>query len=168
MIRKHATWMGIHPRSATFVSRFVILNFGEVYHQATIRCCVRCWGPFGLAQLLGGRGGRGATALPVDPRFCLTSLGDTARSTSRPYQLVATSATAPVVWGRWQVLGAAFRRAIASRKAVPADIKDQTSRPLRGKTEIVCHIPPPNASGDFGKLMFCARARRGYNLPQRV
>ena len=23
--------------------------------------------------------------------------------------------------------------------------------------EIVCHIPPPNASGDFGELKFCAR-----------
>ena len=27
--------------------------------------CVHCWGPFGLAQLLGGSGGRGATALPM-------------------------------------------------------------------------------------------------------
>ena len=116
-----------------------------------------CRVPFGISRLLGGSGGRGATALPVGPRFCLTPLGDTARSASGPYQLVATSATAPVVSGRWRVLGAALRRAIASRKAVPADIKDQTSRPLRGKTEIVCHIPPPNASGDFGKLKFCAR-----------
>ena len=63
----------------------------------------------------------------VDPRFCLTSLGDTARSASGPYQLVATSATAPVVSGRWRVLGAAFRRAIASRKTVPAEVKDQIS-----------------------------------------
>ena len=31
----------------------------------------------------------------VVPRFCLTSLGDTARSASGPYQLVATSATLP-------------------------------------------------------------------------
>ena len=31
MIRRHATWMGIHPRSATFVSRFHNINFGEVY-----------------------------------------------------------------------------------------------------------------------------------------
>ena len=51
---------------------------------------------------------------------------------------------------RWRVLCAALRRAIASRKAVPADIKDQTSRPLRGKTKIVCHIPPTRASGILG------------------
>ena len=34
------------------------------------------------------------------------------------------------------------------------------SRLFTGKTEIVCHIPPPNASGDFGNLKFCARVRR--------
>ena len=63
MIRRHATWMLIHPRSATFISR--LPDFGEVSTIAKIRCCVHCWGPFGLAQRLGGSGGRGATALPV-------------------------------------------------------------------------------------------------------
>ena len=81
---------------------------------------------------------------------------------------VATSATAPVVSGRWRVLGAASRRAIASRKAVPADVKEQFCVLLhssfqreRGK---VYPIPPPDASGDFGKLKFRARMgvrRRG-------
>ena len=63
MMRRHATWMLIHPRSATFVFRF-ISEIGD-FTISVIRCCVRCWGPFGLAQLLGGSGGRGATALPV-------------------------------------------------------------------------------------------------------
>ena len=27
--------------------------FGEVFSVATIRCCVRCWGPCGIPQLLG-------------------------------------------------------------------------------------------------------------------
>jgi len=31
------------------------------------------------------------------------------------------------------------------------------SRLFTGKAEIVCHIPLPKASGDFGKLKFCAR-----------
>ena len=66
------------------------------------------------------------------PRLCLTSLGgadgDGTPSLSQEatgvslLRMVTTSATAPVVSGRWRV---ALRRAIASRKAVPADVKDQ-------------------------------------------
>ena len=37
---------------------------------------------------------------------------------------VATSATAPLVSGRWWV---GLRCAIASRKSIPADVKDQLS-----------------------------------------
>ena len=83
----------------------------------------------------------------------------------RPYLSVAQERDPPLVSGRWRVLGAAFRRAIASRKAVPADVKDQLCVPLhssfqreRGK---VYPIPPPNASGDFGKLKFCGRVGVG-------
>ena len=104
----------------------------------------------GLPSSSEGSGGPRGDRPTGGPRFCLTSLGDTARSASGPYQLVATSATSPVVSGRWQVLGAASRRAIASRKAVPADVKDQTSRPLKGKVEILCHNPPSVSSGKCG------------------
>ena len=157
----------MNPRVRTVVFRS-LLKISGLSGEATLRCCVRCWGPFGLAQLLGGSGGFIETALPfrsrgtrnptVVPRFwpfeCnLQSSGTLAR---RPfYTLHFTFYTLPA---RWRV---GFRRAIASRKAVPADVKDQTSRPLRGKMEILCHIPPPNARGDFGKLKFCARGRRG-------
>ena len=48
----------------------------------------------------------------------------------RPYHAVAQERDPPVVSGRWRVLGAALRRAIASRKAVPADVKDQSCVPL--------------------------------------
>ena len=40
--------------------------------------------------------------------------------------------------------------------------------PLRGKTETVCHIPPPVSSGDFVKLKFCARfGMWGRGVPYR-
>ena len=69
----------------------------------------------------------------------------------RVTQLVATGRDPPVVSGRWRVLGAALRRAITSRKAVPADVKEQFCVPLhssfqreRGK---VYPILPLHASG---------------------
>ena len=154
MIRRHATWMVIHPRSAT--SYLAYSYFGEVFLEAIIRCCVRCWGPFGLTQLLGGSGGRGATALPMIRGSGRSNVICKVRASLRDAHF--TFYTLPA---RWRVLGAASRRAIASRKAVPAEVKDQTSHPFTGKTEIVCHIPPPSASEDFGKLKFCARGRRG-------
>ena len=97
----------------------------------------------------------------------------------RVTQLVATRRDPPVVSGRWRVLGAASRRAIASRKAVPADVKDQFCVPLhssfqreRGK---VYPIPPPNASGilgievsraDGGEEAWCAVPPPGRRLSQ--
>ena len=97
----------------------------------------------------------------------------------RVTQLVATGRDPPVVSGRWRVLGAASRRAIASRKAVPADVKDQFCVPLhssfqreRGK---VYPIPPPNASGilgievsraDGGEEAWCAVPPPGRRLSQ--
>ena len=42
----------------------------------------------------------------------------------RPYLSVAQERDPPLVSGRWRVLGAASRRASASRKAVPADVKE--------------------------------------------
>ena len=70
------------------------------------------------------------------------------------------------VWGlsgRWRVLGAALRRAIASRKAVPADVKDQPCLPLHpsfhGERRKVYPIPPTVSSGKCGfwKLRGAAR-----------
>ncbi len=62
MIRRHATWMGIHPRSATFVSSLCFF-FGEVFTRAYDTLLRTLLGPFGLAQLLGsGRSARSASA----------------------------------------------------------------------------------------------------------
>ena len=67
---------------------------------------------------------------------------------------VATSCDPPVVSGRWRVLGAALRRAIASRRAIPADVKDQFYLPLlyafQGERGRVYPIPPPVSSGNRG------------------
>ena len=107
------------------------------------------------------------------PRFCLTSLegadGDGTPSlpqeatrvslprmaaTERgPPVAVATSCDPPVVSGRWRVLGAASRRAIGSRRAVPTDVKDQFCVPLHssfhGERVKVYPIPPPFSSEDL-------------------
>jgi len=74
MIRRHATWMGVHPRSATFVSSLCFF-FGEVFTRAYDTLLRTLLGPFGLAQLLGGSGHAGRVTLPWDPRFCPSSLG---------------------------------------------------------------------------------------------
>ena len=87
--------MGVDPRSATFVSCF-FYNLGEVLHEAydtLLRTCPpsritplrrTCWGPFGLAQLLGGeRRSRGDRPTGV-PRFCPTSLGWRRSRSDRP------------------------------------------------------------------------------------
>ena len=69
--------------------------FGEVFMVAKIRCCVRCWGPFGLAQLLGGRrrsrgdrptvaAGRGRPALPMIRGFALALGGGGATALPAP------------------------------------------------------------------------------------
>ena len=76
-----------------------------------------------------GSGGRRATALPVDPRFCPNSLGGGGRGATALPLGHAGRVTQPLVSGRWRVLGAASRRAIASRKAVPADVKEPISFP---------------------------------------
>ena len=99
----------------------------------------------GLPSSSEGSGGRGATALPfrsrgardptVVPRFwpfeCnLQSSGTLAR---RPFYILHF--TFYTLSARWRVLCAALRRAIASRKAVPADIKDQhPASSLKDKT----------------------------------
>ena len=98
---------------------------------------------------LGVGGGRGATALPQEAtRVSLPRMAATERG---PPVAVATSCDPPVVSGRWRV---GFRHAIASRKAVPADIKDQP--PLLGKTEIVYHIPPWLQAGILEIEVLCA------------
>ena len=99
--------------------------------------------PFGHARCVAGnprlcplpweaRGdadGDGTPSLPQEATR--VSLPRMAAMERGPPVVVATSCDPPVVSGRWRVLGAALRRAIASRRAVPADVKDQLSRPCR-------------------------------------
>ncbi len=103
-------------------------NFGEVFNGASDTLLRTCWGPFGIPQLLGlerrRRGDR-----PTSIRG--SGLGRQRRvEDNAPYQRQA----------RWWVLGAAFRRAIASRKAVPTNVKDQPPRPFTGKTKPLYRI----------------------------
>ena len=114
---------------------------------------------------LGGADGDGTPSLPQEAtRVSLPRMAATERG---PPVAVATSCDPPVVSGRWRV---AFRRAIASRKAVPADVKDQSCVPLHSSFQRehgkVYPIPLPNASGDFGKLKFRARVRGGGGRPE--
>ena len=113
-----------------------LTNFGEVSTRATIRCCVRAGGLSGLPSSSDRSGGRGATALPVIRGFAL-ALGDDAAKMAALHR-VATSATPPVVSGRWRV---GLRRAIASRRAIPADVKDQSYHPLH-----------PSSHGEYVKV----------------
>jgi len=159
MIRRHATWMVIHPRSATsyLACNF---NFGEVFRKAIIRCCVRCWGPFGLAQLLGRERSRGTRDPTVGSEVLPYFLGRGRTAMERrPYLSVAQERDPPLVSGRWRVLGAALRRAIASRRAIPADVKDQSYHPLHpsshGECEKVYPISPPLSSGKCGFWKLC-------------
>ena len=131
--------------------------------------------PFGHARCVAGdprlcplpweaRGdadGDGTPSLPQEAtRVSLPRMAATERG---PPVVVATSCDPPVVSGRWRVLGAALRRAIASRRAVPADVKDQLSRPCKGKLAIIIpHFPAQNKR-DFGRLKFCARVRGTAN-----
>ena len=81
----------------------------------------------------------------------------TAATERGPPCAVATGRAPPVVSGRWRVLGAASRRAIASRKAVPADVKEPFCSPIifRNAKD---YIPfPRRFQAGFRKLKFCAR-----------
>ena len=49
--------------------------FGEVLHEAKIRCCVRCWSLSGLPSSSESSGHAGRVTLPWDPRFRPNSLG---------------------------------------------------------------------------------------------
>ena len=128
MIRRHATWDLPTVRNLRISLWFY---FGEVFSIAKIRCCVRCWGPFGLAQLLGGSGGRGATALPVVRGSALL-----------PWVIRPARRADPTSWSR-QARPLPWFRESRTRRCQ----RSNSASPLRGKTEIVCHIPPPNASG---------------------
>ena len=142
MIRRHATWMGIHPRSATFVSSLCFF-FGEVFTRAYDTL---------LRTLLGA-----FRAYPA-PRLWLLNRRD-ARSPNVPrFWLPFQRRTRYQNFG--PVAGTICRSSPRSRVTKSRTRRYQRSNsasPLRGKTEIVCHIPPPNASGDFGKLKFCVR-----------
>ena len=88
-----------------------------------------------------------------DPRFC-SSQQDT----------VATSCDPPLVSGRWRV---GLRRAIASRRDIPADVKDQSYHPLhnsfQGNARKVYPIPPPLSSGKCGFWKFA-----GILIPRKL
>ena len=133
-------------------------NFGEVSIVAIIRCCVRVL----LRGLLryGGLAGafraypaprRGATVAGRPPyrrsEVLPYFLGWCGRAGARPSHAVATSCDPPVVSGRWRVLGAASRRAIASRKAVPADVKEPFSFPFFRNANDYTPFFLPKASG---------------------
>ena len=99
----------------------------------TIRCCVRAGGLWGLPSSSEGSGGHGVTTLPVVPRFCPTSFGWRRSRGDRPTIFGhAGRMTLPLFLGRWRVLDATSRRAITSRKAVPADVKEPFSFHLTG------------------------------------
>ena len=138
--------------------------FGEVSTKALIRCCVRAGilsgfpGPSALAlerarrpfsqysevlplALVGGA--RGARSLSVERAVGAS----TSAAKMAALHRVATSATAPLVSGRWRVLGAALRRAITSRKAVPADVKEPFSFPFFRNANDYTPFSLPKASG---------------------
>ncbi len=153
------------PRVRTVVFRS-LLKISGLSIEATLRCCVRCWGPFGLAQRLGGERRSRGDRPTGDPRFCLTSLGDTARSASGPYQLVATSATLPFR-SRQARPSRGFGPMAGTRcRFSPRDrvTKSRTRRYQRSNippTErqdgnSMPHSPAPRKR-DFGKLKCCAR-----------
>ena len=157
MIRRHATWMVIHPRSATFVS-CLCFNFGEVFDVASIRCCVRCWGPFGLAQLLGGkRRSRGdRPTLSVTRNAChyrsseVLAVQVQSAKFRHPRGTPILHFTLYILHSSSPVAGTRCRFSPRNRVTKNRTRRCQRSNsasPLRGKTEIVCHIPPPNASG---------------------
>ena len=117
--------------------------FGEVSHEAYDTLLRTCWDPFGISQLLGlerrSRGDR--------PTLCSEVLALALRHVedNAPYQASA----------RWRVLGAASRRAIASRKAVPADVKEPFVPQSSGTRRIIPHPPSENKP----EIKICGIAR---------
>ena len=106
------------------------------------------------------RGGRGATALPVIRGFALIPWEVRTAMERRPYLSVAQERDPPLVSGRWRVLGAALRRAIASRRAVPADVKDQTYLPPSSfLSRGICESIPQSPAGFKREMRFCDCAR---------
>ena len=92
-----------------------------------------------------GADGDGTPSLPFGHAGCVASVP---RLCPRLQHRGARRAANVSVSGRWRVLGAALRRAIASRRAVPADVKDQLSRPCKGKLAIIIpHFPAQNKRG---------------------
>ena len=49
--------------------------------------------------------------------------------------------TAPLASARWWILDAAFRRTVASQKAVSTDVKDQSAPPFSGETPRIIPYP---------------------------
>ena len=107
------------------------LTLAKFYTKHTIRCCVR-------AENLSG--------FPA-PRLWLRCVGDNApyhvpRFWPLPWKVAATERGPPLALARWQVLCAALCCATASRRAVPADIKD-LSPLLSDGTKTVYHNLSP-------------------------
>ncbi len=165
-------------------SYLALTNFGEVSTRATIRCCVRCWGPFGLAQLLGGErrsrgdrptgdprfcpnslggGGRGATALPADGDGT-PSLPFRSRGTRDPTMRSRRGATLP--WFRADG-GLLFAARTRYKKPYPrcqrAILRSPSQFLPKGTRKSIPHSPAQRKR-DFGKLKFRGRMgvrRRG-------
>ena len=107
MIRRHATWL---PRSAT--SYLAYTNFGEVFSVARYAVA---YVPGSFRDFPAPR--IGAVATERDPPVVFRGSGLHGSIDPLP--------------ARWWILCAAFRRTIASRKAVPTDVKDQCASPSR-------------------------------------
>ena len=142
-----------------------------------IRCCVRCWGLWGLPSSSdwSGHAGcvppdwfRGSALLPWEAAVAGRPPYRRTAMERHPYHAVAQERDPPVVSGRWRVLGAASRRAIASRKAVPADVKEPFlfpfTVPSKGNTGKHTTFPRPTQAGFWtGVYPFSSPCRRYRN-----
>ena len=154
MIRRHATWDLPTVRNLRISLWFY---FGEVFSIAKIRCCVRCWGPFGLAQLLGGSGGRGATALPVVRGSAL--LPWVIRPARRADPTSWSRQARPLPWFRADGRYSVPLFAAQSRHEKPYPPMSKIKFRLAFERQDGNSMPhsPAQRKRDFGKLKFCAR-----------
>ena len=136
MIRRHATWIRIHPRSATSYLAYSLL--WRSFYRSDNTLLRTCWGPFGIPQLLGLER-RARRARPTSIRG--SGLGRQRRvEDNAPYQLRPGG-------GYLMLLSAAL---VASRKAVPTNVKDQPPRPFTGKTKSLYPIIWAKTRGNSG------------------
>ena len=98
--------------------------------KVSIRCCVRCRSPFGILRLLGlERRSRGVRPTRIQ--------GSGFHGSPDPLRPGG---------GYFVPLSAAL---VASRKAVPTNVKDQPPRPFMGKTKSLYRTTTGDASGNL-------------------